>query len=331
MAPILLALVAVLLAWPVPVLLGRAQWPARAPVAAMILWQAVGLGGGLALISAPLLYAVRKFGSGLIPAGTEIFEAIANHGLFALHLDPRWGGLEIVAGTLAVAIGVHLVLSLVYSAWRTTLERRRHRETVQLLSKVIHDPTASETLTPYQRNSGGVTTLLLPSEHPLAYCIPALSGSYTVISQGLMERLTEAELSAVIEHEKAHLRQRHDLLRVGFEAWHRAASWLVATETSRIAVTTLTEMLADDAALARIDRATLIRSMAVVASHDSPHTIAKPLSSDQPADRTTSVTAVRLKRLLSSRPPLPGWQQALIITLAACLLIVPAALTLCGV
>ena len=42
--------VAVVLAGPVPLALARAAWPARSPRAALVLWQAVGLGGGLAKI-----------------------------------------------------------------------------------------------------------------------------------------------------------------------------------------------------------------------------------------------------------------------------------------
>src|SRR5699024_87527 len=43
---LLLAGVALALAWPVPVLLARARWPMHAPVRALLLWQAIGLAGG---------------------------------------------------------------------------------------------------------------------------------------------------------------------------------------------------------------------------------------------------------------------------------------------
>ena len=43
MTPVILGLLALLLAGPVPVLLARAQWPHRVPRAAIVLWQALAL------------------------------------------------------------------------------------------------------------------------------------------------------------------------------------------------------------------------------------------------------------------------------------------------
>jgi len=37
-----LAVLAGLLAWPVPALLGRAHWPTRDPLVALVCWQALG-------------------------------------------------------------------------------------------------------------------------------------------------------------------------------------------------------------------------------------------------------------------------------------------------
>ncbi|MGB4136315.1 MAG: M48 family metalloprotease, partial [Microbacterium sp.] len=45
-------MIAIALAWPVPVALSRAAWPTRAPVLALLLWQAIGLAGGLSMIGA---------------------------------------------------------------------------------------------------------------------------------------------------------------------------------------------------------------------------------------------------------------------------------------
>src|SRR5580693_8705952 len=53
-----LAGLAVVLAVPVPAALARARWTARSPRAAVVLWQAVGLGGGLAILGAGLTLAV---------------------------------------------------------------------------------------------------------------------------------------------------------------------------------------------------------------------------------------------------------------------------------
>ena len=49
---------AVILAGPAPAALARASWPGRSPRAALVLWQAVGLSGGLAILGAGLTLAV---------------------------------------------------------------------------------------------------------------------------------------------------------------------------------------------------------------------------------------------------------------------------------
>lgn len=49
---ILLGILAIALAWPVPVALSRARWPMRTPVMALLLWQVIGVTGGLSMIGA---------------------------------------------------------------------------------------------------------------------------------------------------------------------------------------------------------------------------------------------------------------------------------------
>src|SRR6478672_8344660 len=53
----------VALAEPVSRLLARARWPGRDPVGALLLWQAIGLAGGLALPGAGLIYGLSPLGA----------------------------------------------------------------------------------------------------------------------------------------------------------------------------------------------------------------------------------------------------------------------------
>ena len=57
-----------LLAEPVSRALAAAHWPARDPVGALLVWQAVGLAGGLALVGAGVVYGLAPLGPDL-PAG----------------------------------------------------------------------------------------------------------------------------------------------------------------------------------------------------------------------------------------------------------------------
>jgi len=72
-------LIALALAWPVPVALSRATWPMRAPIMALLLWQAIGLAGGLSMISALAL-------TGYAAAPPQRWLALLPAGLFTVYL-----------------------------------------------------------------------------------------------------------------------------------------------------------------------------------------------------------------------------------------------------
>src|SRR5690606_9085903 len=75
-----------------------------------------------------------------------------------------------------------------------------------------------------------------------------------VISSGLTDRLSPAELRAIIEHERAHLRGRHDLAtRLAALSCACLPAVLASQELHR-ATQLLTELIADDAAARRCGR-----------------------------------------------------------------------------
>ncbi|WP_347754316.1 M56 family metallopeptidase [Agrococcus sp. ProA11] len=83
-AVVVLWLASLLLAWPVPVLLSRAEWPMRSPVTALLVWQGVGLAGGLSMIGALAL-------TGLAIAPQHPWLALVPAALFALYLLTHLG------------------------------------------------------------------------------------------------------------------------------------------------------------------------------------------------------------------------------------------------
>ncbi|HLR86078.1 MAG TPA: M56 family peptidase, partial [Nocardioidaceae bacterium] len=58
MTPILLGAIGVLLAHPLPALLGLMRWPYRVPRAAIVLWQAMAVAAVLAVLGAGLSTAL---------------------------------------------------------------------------------------------------------------------------------------------------------------------------------------------------------------------------------------------------------------------------------
>lgn len=221
-----LAALALTLAWPVPVVLSRAEWPARAPALALALWQAIALSGGLSMIGC--LLAFGSASSGSLPAALADLAPVLLEG----PIPAAFGALEIAALALAAAVALLLTLNLALTAVRAERERRRQHQLVELLS----DPMPGEP-----------RTRVLAHPVPLAYCVPGIRTT-TVLTDGLIEVLAPDELAAVIAHERTHLDQLHHLVRLAFRAWHSAIPWFPIANRAERSVVTLTEMLADDGA-----------------------------------------------------------------------------------
>ena len=296
LASLALAVLAALLAWPVPILLGRARWPSRSPVAALILWQSIALAGGLSLIGALLTFGLAPFGHDLVTSSLSFFSYVAGHqppapfevwNLFAL-----WG---------AFLLALHLGLTLVLTIVRAERQRRRHAQLVTLLS----EPLTS-------------TTRLIDSPTPVAYCLPGALSSITVFSAGLIELLSPTELDAVIAHEKAHVVQRHDIVLVAFRAWHSALPWFPIASRAQREVGLLVEMLADDRARKSVADPVLARAIALVGG--------TPVESVESEAARPGDIRSRVLRLAAA--PLPIVAEALVVASAAALLGVPTALLL---
>ena len=314
-----LAVLAIALAWPVPILLSHARWPARSPFTAMLLWQAIALAGGLSMIGAMLVYGLEPLGDNLL-GGLSALTAMVLHNAPTTEL----GFWHIFALSAAALLTAHLVFTLLLTYYRIERQRSRHRELLALLAS----PSAD-----------GPRTVVISHDSPVAYCLPGGARSVTVLSDGLMSALEPAELRAVLNHENAHLNQRHHLLLWAFAAWRQALPWLPTTRLAQEAVNSLIEMLADDVALKTESKATLIKAIAIVASGPAPSPnpgsgfTGQIVSDAEPQpDGTTGgagsvrTTATRVSRLLSSEPPLSAAFRALVLAACVLLLAVPTAL-----
>ena len=81
-----------------------------------------------------------------------------------------------------------------------------------------------------------------------AYCLPGIR-SQIVVSAGTLDLLAPAELTAVLAHERAHLRARHDLVLIPFTSLRRTFPRSRVIAQSYRTVALLVEMMADDRAL----------------------------------------------------------------------------------
>src|SRR6188472_2699038 len=243
-----LAVLAIVLVWPVPILLSRAQWPARSPFTAMLLWQAIALAGGLSMIGAMLVYGLEPIGDNLLAGLRALAGMVFNNAP-----TTALGFWHIFALSAAALLTAHLVFTLLLTYYKIQRQRRRHRELLALLAS----PSPS---------ADGPRTMVINVDSPVAYCLPGGARSVTVLSDGLLAALEPDELRAVLIHENAHLSQRHHLLLWAFAAWRQALPWLPTTRLAQESVNSLIEMLADDVALKTESKATLIKAIAIVAS-----------------------------------------------------------------
>lgn len=303
-----LAILAVALAWPVPVSLARAAWPARAPFAAMVLWQCIALAGGLSMIGAMLCYGLVSLGDNLASGLRGLFNILVGQ----QSLDTL-GLIHAFALSAAALLTSHLVFTLWLSYFRIVRQRRRHRDLLTLLSSPSDDRP---------------DTLVISHQAPVAYCLPGGSRSITVLSEGLLQLLSPEELRAVLLHEQTHLTQRHHLLLWAFAAWRSALPWLPTSKLAQRAVSSLIEIMADDVALRSVSKSTLVTAIALVASGPAQLTADSLVSESSGQIDTPATTSARLGRLLNPVPSLSSGIQWLLVAGSLLLLAVPTALLL---
>jgi bla regulator protein blaR1 len=309
--------------------LRTAAWPRRSPGAAILLWQGLGLGWGLAAVGAlvePAIVAYRSTpAAGVVAAGHRV---ASGWGMFSgrasLPLLPAV--LRAISFAAGVALLALLCTVLIAALVAVLCARRRQRALLALLAH--GDP----------RLPG---TLVVDYPTAAAYCVPGLR-SKIVVSAGTLSLLDRAELAAVLAHERAHLRERHDLVLIPFTALMRAFPRSRVATTSHRTVCLLVEMLADDRARrhrpAR-ELATALLRFGVAGAGPAPSGAlaatggaAAParLNAAEMAARSSSRcdVAARVSRLLEPAPGLSPPAVAAVVTSAAVLVAAPVALML---
>src|SRR6202000_3551090 len=168
------------------------------------------------------------------------------------------------AGVFAptLLIGGRLAVAVIRVAVSTRRRRAHHRMLVDLLG-LSPDAFAARACV------RGRDLRVLEVAQPLAYCLPGVRGR-VVVSEGTLDSLAEAEGSAVLSHERAHLRARHDLVLEAFTAAHAAFPRFVRSASALDAVQLLAELLADDAAVRVAGRAPLGRTRGACAAGPTP-------------------------------------------------------------
>ncbi|QKT07380.1 M48 family metalloprotease [Gordonia sp. X0973] len=298
MTAVAFGLLCLLLVGPVPELLSRARWPMRAPRAAIALWQAIALAAVLSAFSAGLAIAANLLRPG--PDGTPTTSITAEIDRLGW---PLWL-LSVGALAATLLVGARLVVTTIRVGVRTRARRSMHRRLVDLTA-TLDEPVVCDD---HPLRARYVRRLAV--DHPLAYCLPGRQRR-VVVTDGAVERLSDDELRAVLAHERAHLRARHDLVIEAFIALQAAFPRFVRSKSALGAVELLAEALADDQAVARTSPTTLARALVAVSDSSAP---VGALAAGG------STTVARINRLAV---PNSSWTALLAYAAAATVLVVP--------
>jgi Zn-dependent protease with chaperone function len=309
----------------------RASWPRRSPAAAILLWQALGLAGGLAAVGALLSIGVSGPGTqvGVVGGLTVLVRRLTAGALLAPHQPLALTAIRLLALTAGIVLLSMLCGMLMVALADANGARRRQRELLALLAH--GDPKVP-----------GALVIDYPAA--AAYCLPGIR-SQIVVSVGTLDLLGPAELTAVLAHERAHLRARHDLVLIPFLSLRRAFPRSAGVTQAHRSVALLIEMMADDHAL-RVPglpglmslpfigqafggyrgappRGTTARELAAaLCRFGTAGTDCAPAGALAVAGAEGELTA-RVLRLLTPPPPLSRATQAAIVLAAALLVAAP--------
>jgi Zn-dependent protease with chaperone function len=290
----------------------RACWPRRSPAAAILLWQSLGLAGGLAAVGALLAIGVSGPGSqlGVVGGLRVLAERVASGHWLAPHQSPVLTATRLVFLAAGFALLTVLCWELIMAFVEAVRARRRQRELLALLAH--GDPKVP-----------GALVIDYPTA--AAYCLPGIR-SQIVVSVGTLNLLAPAELTAVLAHERAHLRARHDLVLIPFTSLRRAFPMSTGVAQAHRTVALLVEMMADDRAL-RV-RGLLARELATaLVRFGTAGSDGAPAGALAVVDGEGELTA-RVNRLLAPPPPLSRATQAAVVLAAALVVATPLILFL---
>lgn len=260
-------------------LLVRARWTDRAPGLAIVVWQSLAASVLLAMTLAGLALALPVMpGTSDLAAALEACSTALRH----QYQTPGGAGLSIagivLAGGVIGRIGYCLIAAL-----RTIGQQRGAQSQIVALSA-------------RRDERRGISIV----DHPAAaaYCIPGRNArtrnAGVVVTTGALASLDDLQLDAVIAHERAHLRGRHDLVLAFAGALRRAFPRLACARLGRSELSRLVEMRADDVALRTNSRATLAHALVNLSQGQTP----------QGALGAGGDALARLRRLTAPRRPL---------------------------
>ncbi|GAA3763242.1 Zn-dependent protease with chaperone function [Spinactinospora alkalitolerans] len=294
---LLLLAYAALLAVAGPYVVRRARWVERAPRSGIIAWQVLSLAFIGSLVMGGLALSVPD-----LRVGTDLAELLQAClvALRAQYATPGGAVIGISGVGLALLVLLRCGWRVAVTLWRAIADRRRHLAALRLLA----------------RQDGRLGAVVLDHAVPAAYCLPGLR-QRIVLTSGALAVLSDEQLQAVLAHERAHLRARHDLVAAFAAGLTSAFPRLRLFTAIRDETARLMELAADDSAARSTHRLVAAEALLNVASQQNP---AGAFAAGG------SGTGDRVRRLISGVTPFGRMRLAITGGATAALLAVPLAI-----
>jgi Zn-dependent protease with chaperone function len=230
--------------------LGRATWPRRAPLLAIVTYLAAAWSVAAALGLAGLTLAIHA---------TALAGGLSSLiGACVLRLRDAYAtpGGAIVAGlglTLTGAIVARTAVAAITHLRAVRRHALQHAEAARLVGH--REPTLG--------------AVLVDHAQPAAYCVAGPQPT-VIVTTGALHALDPGQLDAVLAHERAHLAYRHHRLLAIARIASQVLPFIPLTRDAATQVARLIEMHADDAATGARDGEVLATALVALASTASP-------------------------------------------------------------
>jgi Zn-dependent protease with chaperone function len=238
-AALALAVYAAAVAWCLPAPLARLTARGASPRLGLTVWL-VAMASVLASLGGVLTFLVAAVASDWPRLSQAVCREVAGNACTPVIYRSALYELG-----LAVLLAVASVAGLA-AAWRYGHRvRRARRRTAEHATAARIVGRALPGAAPPGAGSAGA--VVLDDARPAAYCV-AGRPPVIVVTRGTLDVLDDAQLAAVLEHERAHLSGRHHVLVLAVRALAAAFPCVPLFSAGAGAVALLTEMRADDAA-----------------------------------------------------------------------------------
>lgn len=256
------------------VLLKRADWPQRAPRLGVMAWQTLSGSVLAALLLAGLSVTVPD---ALVSASLADLLHACVMALRAQYATPGGAVLHAAGAMLTLTLAARIGYLLVACLAGARRARTRHLAGLRLAAR--RDPA--------------LDAFVLDHPAAAAYCLPGRVGT-VVLTSAALAVLDGQELSAVLAHERAHLRGRHHLVLAVADALARAVPFLPVFGWARAEQARLLEMLADDDAARGGGRLAVARALVRLAEAPTPARAPVPAAGLAAADLAALTRVHRL-------------------------------------